>query len=128
VVLPRLDSERFIAAMGACDVMLDSIGWSGCNSTLESLVHDLPIVTLRGEFMRGRHTSAILEMMGLDEMIANTVDDYVAIAVRLGRNPADRAAASARIAAGKHRVYEDRTCVAALETFLDRAARSSASA
>jgi predicted O-linked N-acetylglucosamine transferase (SPINDLY family) len=128
VVLPRLDPDRFIAVMGACDVMLDSIGWSGCNSTLESLVHDLPVVTLRGDFMRGRHTSAILEMMGLDELIAHTVEDYVAIAVRLGRSATERAAIAARIAAGKRRIYADRSCIAALEAFLDRAARAGAAA
>jgi predicted O-linked N-acetylglucosamine transferase (SPINDLY family) len=128
VVLPRLDPNRFVAAMGACDVLLDSIGWSGCNSTLESLVHDLPIVTLRGELMRGRHTSAILEMMGLDDMIALTVDDYVAIALRLGRSAAERAAVGARIAANKQRLYGDRACIAALEDFLDRAVRPGASA
>jgi protein O-GlcNAc transferase len=128
VVLPRLDPDRFVAAMGACDVLLDSIAWSGCNSTLESLVHDLPIVTLRGELMRGRHTSAILEMMGLDETIAPTVDDYVAVAVRLGRGAAERAAVGARIAADKHRLYGDRACIAALEDFLDRAARAGAPA
>jgi predicted O-linked N-acetylglucosamine transferase (SPINDLY family) len=123
VILPRLDPDRFIAAMGACDVVLDSIGWSGCNSTLESLVHDLPIVTLRGELMRGRHTSAVLEMMGLDETIARTVDDYVEIAGRLGNSAAERASMSARIAASKHRVFGDRGCIVALEDFLDRAAR-----
>src|SRR5262249_9704353 len=113
---------------GCCDVLLDSIAWSGCNSTLESLVNDLPIVTLRGEFMRGRHTSAILEMMGLDDMIAGTVDDYVAIAVRLGRSAEERTALRARIAAGKHRVHGDRASIVALEDFLDRAVRRGASA
>jgi len=34
--------DRFVAAIGQCDVVLDSIGWSGCNSILESLVHNLP--------------------------------------------------------------------------------------
>lgn len=127
VMLPRLDPDRFVAAIGVCDVLLDSIAWSGCNSTLESLVHDLPIVTLRGEFMRGRHTSAILEMMALDATIARSVDDYVAIAARLGRSAAERAAMRARIAAGKHRVFGDRACIAALEDFLDRAVRRGAS-
>jgi predicted O-linked N-acetylglucosamine transferase (SPINDLY family) len=103
--------------------VLDSIGWSGCNSTLESLAHNRPIVTFAGELMRGRHTAAILQMMGLGETTARTVDDYVAIAVRLGRSAAERAAVSARIAAGKHRVYGDRACIAALEAFLDDAAR-----
>src|ERR1700730_17479387 len=35
VILPRLDPQKFIAAIGQCDIILDSIGWSGCNSTLE---------------------------------------------------------------------------------------------
>src|SRR5664279_3633324 len=38
--LPRLDEHKFIAASGQCEVFLDSINWSGCNSTLElSLIH-----------------------------------------------------------------------------------------
>jgi predicted O-linked N-acetylglucosamine transferase (SPINDLY family) len=127
VVLPRLEPDRFAAAMGVCDVLLDSIGWSGCNSTLESLAHDLPIVTLRGEFMRGRHTAAILEMMDADETIAANVDDYVAIAAELGRSADKRAAARAKVAANKHRVLGDRACIAALEEFLETAVRPGAS-
>ena len=61
VMLPRLNRNRFVAAIGQCDIVLDSIGWSGCNSTLEGLHHDLPIVTMTGSLMRGRHTMAILE-------------------------------------------------------------------
>jgi predicted O-linked N-acetylglucosamine transferase (SPINDLY family) len=123
VMLPRLAPDRFVAAIGQCDVLLDSIGWSGCNSTLESLAHDLPIVTLAGAFMRGRHTAAILETIGVEETIARDVDDYVAIAARLGRDAQARAAVRARIAAGKSRVYGDRTCITALEDFLERAVR-----
>jgi len=124
VVLPRLDPDRFVAAIGQCDVVLDSIGWSGCNSTLESLAHDRPIVTFAGELMRGRHTAGILEMMGMRETTAHSIDDYVAIAVGLGRSAAERAAVSARIAANKHRIYGDRACIAALEAFLASAART----
>src|SRR5664280_1399602 len=55
--LPRLDEHKFIAASGQCEVFLDSINWSGCNSTLESLIHNLPIVTMTGPLMRGRHST-----------------------------------------------------------------------
>src|SRR5947209_6421930 len=51
VFLPRLAPDRFLAALGQCDVMLDSIGWSGCNSVLESLGDNLPIVAFEGEWM-----------------------------------------------------------------------------
>jgi protein O-GlcNAc transferase len=126
VFLPRLAPDHFVAAIGQCDVVLDSIGWSGCNSILESLVHDVPIVTLPGDTMRARHAAAILEMMGIRETTARTLDDYVSIAVSLGRNAAKRAEFSARLAARKQLVYRDRDCIAALEAFLDRAVRPAA--
>jgi protein O-GlcNAc transferase len=124
VFLPRLAPDRFAAAIGRCDVLLDSIGWSGCNSVLESLVHDIPIVTFAGEMMRGRHTAAILEMMGVRETTARTIEEYISIAGILGRNTAKRTELSMQIAGKKHRVYRDRECIAALETFLERAARN----
>ncbi|HEU0216219.1 MAG TPA: tetratricopeptide repeat protein, partial [Stellaceae bacterium] len=123
VVLPGLDPHSFLAAIGLCDIVLDSIGWSGCNSTLEGLAHDLPIVTMPGRFMRGRHTMAILRMMDVGETIVETIDDYVSVAVRLARDLPWRSAVKARISAGKHRVYRDRTPIAALQEFLSRVAR-----
>jgi predicted O-linked N-acetylglucosamine transferase (SPINDLY family) len=123
VFLPRLAPDGFAAAIGQCDVVLDSIGWSGCNSILESLVHNLPIVTLAGEMMRGRHTAAILDMMDIRETTAHTIDEYVSMAGLLGRDVARRAELSARISNNKHRVYRDRDCIVALEAFLDRAVR-----
>ena len=126
VFLPRLAPDRFVAAIGQCDVVLDSIGWSGCNSILESLVHNLPIVSFAGEMMRGRHTAAMLDMMDISETTARTIDDYVSIAGILGRNATRRIELSARIAANKHRVYRDRGCIVALEAFLDSAVRNAA--
>jgi len=124
VMLPRLTFSGFFTAIGCCHVILDSIGWSGCTSTLEALPHDLPNVTLAGQLMRGRRTAAILTMMGVTETIADTVDGYVATAVRLARDSAWHAEVKARMAAGKDRVYRDEACIAALGDFLDRAARA----
>jgi protein O-GlcNAc transferase len=126
VFQPRLNVEQFVAAVGQCDVVLDSIGWSGCNSTLEGLAHDVPIVTMPGPMMRGRHTMAILKMMGVTGTIAGTIDDYVAIAARLGRDPAWRAELKQQISQNKHRVYRDQDAIAALQDFLCRAARAEA--
>ena len=123
VFLDRMSQSKFVAAAGLSDVFLDSIDWSGCNSALESLPHNLPIVTLPGAFMRGRHSAAILQMMGVTETIAATIDDYVAISARLANNPAERAALRARIKDNQHKVYRDRACITALEDFLERAVR-----
>lgn len=125
VFLPRMSLNKFIAAAGLCDLFLDSIGWSGCNSALESLQHDLPIVTLRGALMRGQHSAAILQMMDMSETIAGTVDEYIAIAVRLAGAPQERRQLKERVAANKHRLYRDRACITALEDFLETSVRRS---
>ena len=118
VFLPRLDQQRFLSAVGLCDIFLDSIGWSGCTTTLESLIHDLPIVTFPGSLMRGRHTMAMLEMMGMTDTIAATVDEYVSMAAHLARDSAWRMEVKKRIAGAKHCLYRDNACIAALEEFL----------
>jgi len=124
VFLDRLSQSKFVAAAGLSDIFLDSIGWSGCNSALESLPQNLPIVTMPGAMMRGRHCAAILQMMGVTETIADTIDDYVAIAARLANDPEERQALRERMKASAHKVYRDRACITALEDFLERAARS----
>ena len=126
VLLPRLSIGQFVGAIGQCDVVLDSVLWSGGNSTLESLPHNIPIVTMPGPFMRSRHTAAILQMMGVEETIADTIDDYISIAVRLANHPDERHALGRKIAERKQRIYRDRECILALEKFLDHAARQRA--
>jgi predicted O-linked N-acetylglucosamine transferase (SPINDLY family) len=126
VFVPRMSPQRFVAAIGQCDIVLDSIGWSGCNSTLEGLQHDLPIVTMPGALMRGRHTMAILKRMDVEDTIAQTLDGYVATAVRLARDVPWRQAVKDKIARNKHRLYRDAECIAALETFLEDAVGRSA--
>jgi predicted O-linked N-acetylglucosamine transferase (SPINDLY family) len=53
---------------------------------LESLHHDLPIVTMTGPLMRGRHRMAIVKMMGIEETINETIDDYISTAIRSARD------------------------------------------
>jgi protein O-GlcNAc transferase len=118
-----LSTDHYVAAIGNCDVFLDSIGWSGCNSTLESLVHNLPIVTLRGALMRGRHSSAILNRIGVGETIADSIGEYVSIATRLATNSQDRSRVSLEIDRNKHLLYRDRDCIARLEDFIENAVR-----
>ena len=123
VFLPRLSQAKFIAAAGLCDMFLDSLGWSGCNSAIESLEHNTPIVTWPGPTMRGRHSAAILRMMGVTDTIATSIQNYIEIAVRLAGNAPERQALRARIADNKHRLYRDCACITALEDLLESAVR-----
>ena len=73
--------------------------------------------------MRGRHSAAILRIMGINETITNNVDEFITTAARLANHPEERNALSRKIASNKQHLYRDRECIEALEEFLDRAAR-----
>lgn len=116
--LPKLNSREFVTAIHLMDVFLDSLGWSGWNTTMESLPYNLPIVTFPGPFMRSRHTAAILTMMGMEDWIATSLDNYIERAVSLGINPEKRTLMRECIALHKDKVYRDESTIIALENFL----------
>lgn len=118
VFLPRLNSNAFAGVTAIADIFLDNIGWSGCNTTLESIPHNLPIVTLPGKLMRARHTLAFLNMIGVEETIAHSKDEYIQLAVRLGQDADYRRQIARQIALNKHKLYGDLTPVRGLENFL----------
>ncbi len=118
VFLPLMSATVFAGVGAIADIYLDNIGWSGGNTTLESTVYNLPIVTLPGELMRSRHTLAILKMMGIEETIAQNKDEYVQISVRLGQDRDYRHHSSQQIALNKHKCYGDLKPIRALEDFL----------
>jgi CRISPR-associated protein Csy1 len=105
-----------------CDVMLDTLHWSGGNTTLDALASGLPVVTLPGSLMRGRQSAAMLRQVGVPELIARDVDDYVEIAVRLGGSGDERRALGERIARGRGELFDRGEPIRALEAFLASAA------
>lgn len=120
--LPRLNRDEYRGLNATADVFLDTPEWSGCNSTLEALAWDVPVVTLPGRWMRGRHASAFYRRMELDALIARNEAHYVDLAVRLGADAAWRADQRRRIAAARTRLYDDPSPVDAMVRFLRDAA------
>ncbi|HBB34914.1 MAG TPA: glycosyl transferase family 2, partial [Cyanobacteria bacterium UBA8803] len=124
IFLPRLSLSTFAGTAAIADIFLDSIAWSGCNSTLEAIQYDIPIVTWPGDLMRGRHSLAILKMMGVEETIASSKDDYVKIASHLGQDYQYRQYISQRMGENKHKLYGDLKPIRALEVFLTKLVKS----
>jgi protein O-GlcNAc transferase len=118
VFLPRLDEGQYHSMNCLADIYLDSIGWSGGNTTLEAIACNLPVVTIPGKLMRGRHSTAMLRMMGMKDTIAATLDEYIDLAVKLGQEAGWRRHISSRIAGNKHLLYKDMSCITALGDFL----------
>jgi protein O-GlcNAc transferase len=73
--------------------------------------------------MRGRHSSAIMDRIGVTETIPDSLDEYVGIATRLAADSEERRRIRLKIDRNKHKAYRDRDCIAALEVFLADAVR-----
>lgn len=123
-VLPKIDHENYLKVNMLCDVMLDTLYWSGGNTSLDALACGLPIVTLPGEFMRGRQSYGMLMAMGIPELVADNEDDFVRIALLLGKNPVYRKDIAVRIQNASGKVFEDESPVKALESYFMELASS----
>jgi len=122
--LPHLPEDRFRGLQRLADVFLDTPEWSGCNTALEAIDYDLPIVTLPGRWMRGRHCYAFLRQIGVEDTIASSEDDYVNLATGLATRDAFRRSVRDGMAAGKQRLFRDAKPVTALEEFLRNVVQS----
>jgi len=116
--LPRMTAKQYAGLFSAIDVNIDSIGWSGGYTTIESIAADCPVVTLPTEYMRGRHSYAMLKVMGVDELIAMSAPDFIDKLAELGAEPSRRLAVKKKIAQRKHKLYRDRAVIEALDAFL----------
>ncbi len=120
VILPRQNEADYFNLNLVSDVFLDTFSWSGGNTTLEAIACNLPIVTCPGEFMRGRHSYGILKMLGVTDTIAKNEAEYIEIAVRLGLDREWRDSIVERMIHRHPYLYDDKTCVEALEAFYRR--------
>lgn len=104
--LSYMSREDYLAVNALCDVMLDSLHWSGGNTSLDALACGLPIVTLPGRFMRGRQTRAMLESAGVPELVARNPDHYVELAIRLANDMGYREDIRHALHGGRHRIFD----------------------
>lgn len=116
--------EDYLMLNLVADVFLDTCTWSGGNTSLEAIACGLPLVTYPGEFMRGRHADSFLKMIGVTETIAENEANYIEIAVRLGLDTLWRQEIKAKMHQRRVQLFDDRTCVTALEEFFDRVVQS----
>ena len=84
--VPRNATNRY-AMHGRVDIALDPFPFNGNITTFDTLYMGVPVVTLAGPHTVSRVGATILGLMGLPDLIARDIDDYVAIARRLAGDP-----------------------------------------
>lgn len=110
-----INPDEFSTLASLCDLALDTVGWSGCNSTLETLAVSTPVLTCPSTFMRSRHTSAILTMMGCEELIVSTPEQFVEEAISIALSREKLSSLRSKVTSSIPNVYRDLESVRGLE-------------
>ena len=121
IFLPRQNSQDYLNLIALADVMLDTVHFNGMNTSLEALSVGTPIVTLPGEFQRGRHTQAMYRKMGLGDCIATDAEHYIELAVRLASDDRYRNRIRREIELRSGAIFEDLQVVREFERFFREA-------
>ena len=82
----RTSRAEYFGRFHNIDLGLDPFPYNGHNSTIEALWMGVPVITLAGRTCVGRGGVSILSNLGLHELIAQTPDQYVNIAVACARD------------------------------------------
>ena len=83
---PEASLAGHLARYGEIDIALDVFPYNGVTTTCEALWMGVPVVTLRGTTHVSRTASSILARVGLEEMVADTPEAYLSVALRLSRD------------------------------------------
>ncbi|WP_022662079.1 O-linked N-acetylglucosamine transferase, SPINDLY family protein [Paucidesulfovibrio longus] len=84
---PHMELRGYLASYQEVDLALDPFPYGGGATTADALWMGVPVVSLRGGRFSGRLSTSLLEAAGLGELATRTLDDYIACAVGLAREP-----------------------------------------
>jgi len=80
--------EEYFRRFNDVDIALDTMPYSGCTTTCDTLWMGVPVVTLPGSSSLSRATASILSVTGLADWIAPTREDYVRLNLELAQDRA----------------------------------------
>jgi protein O-GlcNAc transferase len=81
------NAAAHLALYDRVDIALDPFPYNGTTTTCEALWMGVPVVGLRGDRHAGRVGASLLGQVGLDSLVAETAEDYIAIAAGLAAAP-----------------------------------------
>lgn len=87
VFAPMVSHDQHLARAAAADLFLDTVPCNAHTTGSDALWAGLPMLTCAGTTFASRVGASLLHAVGLPELVARSMPDYEALAVRLARNP-----------------------------------------
>ncbi len=77
IFIEGMSQSAYYNELNKHKLILDTIGWSGGNTTMEALYLNKPVITIKGNNLRANHTFAMLKQLDLDILIAKDYKEYL---------------------------------------------------
>jgi protein O-GlcNAc transferase len=122
---PRMDGLEYLGFVSESDLLIETFGFAGGNSTYEALSTGTPILAYAGKHMRARVTMDLLDMIGLGDCVAEDQEGFVSKALELANDTSTRQEARRRVPEATPGLFERQSAVDALAAFLERSIEAS---
>lgn len=97
----KLRNQEHLSRYPLADIFLDTSPYGAHTTCSDALWMGVPVLTLPGRGFAARVCGSLVTSAGVPELICKTPDDYVARAVELANDPAQRAALRRKLLANR---------------------------
>jgi protein O-GlcNAc transferase len=87
VFAPMLERPDHLARYALVDLFLDTLPCNAHTTMSDALGGGVPVLTCAGDTFAGRIAASMLHAIGLPDLVAASLEQYEALAVRLGAEP-----------------------------------------
>lgn len=94
----RVSNPAHLARYPLADLFLDNLPYGAHTTAADALWMGVPVLTTPGRSFASRVCGSLVQAAGLDEMLCQTPNEYMAKAIELGRDPVKMAAVKAKLA------------------------------
>lgn len=119
--LPWMPRQQFFSLLLQADAALDTLHFGAGNVAYQALSLGVPLVTLPGSFLRSRTTFGLYEMMGMRDLVADTHEEYIELALRLANDAEWRAEMRAKVLERSQVLFDDEAIMSELADFVETA-------
>ncbi|KAJ8575354.1 hypothetical protein ON010_g3857 [Phytophthora cinnamomi] len=121
--LSDVDQKQEIMLMRAADAVVASLHMTRPRASLQAFAAGVPVVTFPSELWASRITYGFYQQMGVNDLVAASLDEYVALTVKLATDMAFHKKMEQLITRNRSKLSEDVQAVQEWEKFFDFAGR-----
>ena len=118
-----VDQKQESKLVQAADAVLTSLHLTRPRASLQAFAAAAPVVTFPNELWASRITYGFYQQMGINDLIATSLDEYVALAIKLATDVAFHEKMVQLIEQNRSKLSEDKQAIKEWEKFFDFAAR-----